>query len=303
MQFLQESDVQLEKPLNRMESSWSVGKRLNTCVLLAWFPTDDPFETVSFIPHLFVFEIDERCGFERNSRHLEAINHCVSEQRLRKFDCSNEFRKLCNRTLTLSSLGSPCRSMNLLKLIGPRLPTRSLEPLSSLVRSLETSPPDPLNLSNFLNFFSIFSEERYTLPLRVTRTQAVPRFKDSSYCPKPCSCGDTHWIPDCAYSVTEKRSKEWKADSAKQNKLNDALQNGRRKAWVDKTLQQSKDRETNNTSDLEGKSSCDYEYIHKCYRYLSKGKSNPNWRYGSVYLCSNSIFSKGLQSTKFLDCR
>ena len=51
IQLLQESDAQLERPLNRIETSWSIEKRLNTGVLIGWFPSDDPFETVSFIPH------------------------------------------------------------------------------------------------------------------------------------------------------------------------------------------------------------------------------------------------------------
>ena len=61
--------------------------------------------------------------------------------------------------------------------------------------------------------------------------------------PKPCLCGDTHWLADCAYLVPEKRTPGWKSGLATEKKINDALQNDHTKAWVNRVLQKRKDKD------------------------------------------------------------
>lgn len=46
-------------------------------------------------------------------------------------------------------------------------------------------------------------------------TSNTPIFRGQQTPPKPCLCGDLHWVSDCAYLVSEKRTKGWKPDAAK----------------------------------------------------------------------------------------
>ena len=62
--------------------------------------------------------------------------------------------------------------------------------------------------------------------------------------PKPCLCGNAHWLADCYYLVPEKRPRGWKLKADKQKLVEDALKNGRTKAWVERTLEKRKVFET-----------------------------------------------------------
>ena len=63
----------------------------------------------------------------------------------------------------------------------------------------------------------------------------------TSKTPKPCICGDTHWLSECHYLVPDRRPKRWNANSDQQKKVNDQLLNPQTKAWVDRTLQKQRD--------------------------------------------------------------
>lgn len=66
--------------------------------------------------------------------------------------------------------------------------------------------------------------------------------------PKPCLCGETHWLADCYYLVPENRPQGWRPNVAKQKKVDEALQDGRTKAWVERTLKKRKDKDKKNAN-------------------------------------------------------
>ena len=58
--------------------------------------------------------------------------------------------------------------------------------------------------------------------------------------PKPCLCGEQHWIADCYYLVPEKRHTGWTPNSTKQKKVDEAMKIDRTKTWVETCLQRRK---------------------------------------------------------------
>ena len=68
-------------------------------------------------------------------------------------------------------------------------------------------------------------------------------FRGKEAPPKPCICGDTHWVADCYYLAPEKRPTGWSPNSLKQKKVDDALQDSRTKTWVNTLIQRRKERE------------------------------------------------------------
>ena len=66
------------------------------------------------------------------------------------------------------------------------------------------------------------------------------RGKQVSRPPKPCLCGDTHWLADCYYLIPEKRPKGWEPNADKQKLVDDALKDSRTKAWAERTLEKRK---------------------------------------------------------------
>ena len=60
---------------------------------------------------------------------------------------------------------------------------------------------------------------------------------------KPCVCRDTHWISDCFYLVPGKRPQGWKPNASQQKNVDEALQNNRTRAWVEKVLEKHKDKD------------------------------------------------------------
>lgn len=62
------------------------------------------------------------------------------------------------------------------------------------------------------------------------RGQSQGQPQSQSQPPKPCICGDTHWILDCHYLVPEKRPQGWRSNPLKQRKVDEALQNSNTRA-------------------------------------------------------------------------
>lgn len=73
-------------------------------------------------------------------------------------------------------------------------------------------------------------------------TNSGPSFKGKQVPgpPKPCLCGNAHWLADCYYLVPEKRPRGWKPKADKQKLVEDALKNSRTKTWVERTLEKRK---------------------------------------------------------------
>lgn len=64
-----------------------------------------------------------------------------------------------------------------------------------------------------------------------------------------------HWISDCYYLVPGRRPQSWKPNAGKQKKIDDALQNNKTKAWVDKLLEKYKNKSRGSGNQGTGQSS------------------------------------------------
>ena len=149
--------------------------------------------------------------------------------------------------------------------------TRPIRDFLMAARHRETSFADVqmarLDENRSNNLFDLI--EKFRQHLRLQRLQQPASTKDThsafpanlspsfrgkqvSGPPKPCLCGDTHWLADCYYLVPEKRPKEWKPEGDKQKLVEDALRDSRTKAWAERTLEKrkswDKDRKQQNLS-------------------------------------------------------